>query len=311
MLARSFDKVLIIANPISGGCQARRWLGPVRAAFENAGCNVEASLPGCVDDARRLVGAHDGRNALLVTFGGDGTFNMALNAADLSRTTLAVIPAGAGNAFASELGMSWHPVKAARQLLGGRVVRLDVGVCNGRRFAFVFGTGIDASVVKIVHARRRRGMTQWHYVPHAVYGLLRRHSWQLEVEVDGKPFASGLDQVAVGNTHTYGGPMEMTPAASPDDGLFDVMCVRRRSLSDIIALMACGVLRSLHRSRRVRYGRGSRVHVSSPLRDVPYELDGEDAGILPAEVVMLAGAANVLAPASFRSVPRALWRTVC
>jgi diacylglycerol kinase family enzyme len=191
-------------------------------------------------------------------------------------------------------------------LLKGRVVRLDVGICNGRRFACVFGAGVDAWAVKMVHLRRRRGLTQWHYVPYAVRGLLSPASWEVEVEVDGRPFARGLDQVAVGNTHSYGGPMEMTSAAAPDDGLLDVMCVHRESLPDLLGLAACGFLRALHWSPRIHYARGRRIVVTSHKRGVPYELDGDDAGVLPAEIVVQAGAARVLAPPGFRILQRAL-----
>jgi diacylglycerol kinase (ATP) len=126
------------------------------------------------------------------------------------------------------------------------------------------------------------------------------------VEVDGRPFARGLDQAAVGNTHSYGGPMEMTPAAAPDDGLLDVMCVGRESLADLLSLAACGFLRALHWSPRAHYARGTRVVVTSPRRDVPYELDGDEAGVLPAEIAVQAGAARVLAPAGFRPLQRGL-----
>jgi YegS/Rv2252/BmrU family lipid kinase len=302
MLHGTFDKALLVANPISGSCTAARWLPRVTAEFEAAGCHLETLMTRRAGDAKEAAAAA-GPNSLVVAFGGDGTYNEVLNGADLEGVTLAVIPAGAGNVFAKELGMSWHPLQAARQLLRGHVVRLDVGALNGRRFASVFGAGIDAWVVKAVHERRGRGMTQWHYAPHVVWGLVQPLSWEMEVEVDGRPFADDLDQVAVGNTHSYGGPMEMTPAATPADGRFDIMCARRRDLPDVVSLMLCGFLRRLHRSRRVRYGRGMRVHVTSRRPGVPCEVDGEPAGTLPAEITMLPGAAKVLAPAGFRALP--------
>lgn len=303
---RSFDKVLVIANPTSGSCTAHRWLGRVAAAFAEAGCRTETAVTERAGHARELAASHGSDNALLVAFGGDGTANEVLNGADFSRSALAVIPAGAGNVLAKELGMSRWPPKAVRQLLCGRVVRFNVGVCNGRRFACVFGAGVDAWVVRMVHERRRGGSTQWHYLPHLVCGLLSPVPWNLSVEVDGVPFAKDLDQVAVGNTHSYGGPIEMTPAASPRDGLFDVMGARRQGPAEMIGLAACGFLRAVHRTDLVCYGRGRRVCVSSSRSGVPCELDGDDAGVLPAEIVMQAAAARVLVPSGFRAAPRAI-----
>lgn len=306
MHAPSFDKVLIIANPTSGECKASRWLDRVSAAFTNAGCRTETAVTEHAGHGKELAASHGSDNALLVAFGGDGTVNEVLNGADLERSTLAVIPAGAGNVLAKELGMSAWPRAAVRQLLRGRVVRLDVGVCNGRRFACVFGSGVDGWVVKVVHEQRRGGLTQWHYVPHAVRGLLSPVPWQLAVELDGRPFGEGFDQVAVGNTHSYGGPIEMTPAASPEDGLLDVMAFRRQRPAGTLCLAASGLLHALHRSRRVCYARGKHVHVSSARSEVPYELDGDYGGVLPAEVTMRVAAVRVLVPSGFRAVRRAL-----
>jgi len=304
MRGLTFDKVIVIANPISGWCAAKRWLGRVVRGFEEAGWSVEAVVTQCAGHARELAANHGYDNALVVAFGGDGTVNEVLNGLAFERSTLGIVPAGAGNVLAKELGLSWQPLEAVRQLLNGRVVRFDVGVCNGRRFGCVFGAGVDAWAVRMVHLRRRGGMTQWHYLPYVVRGVLSPASWEVEVEVDGRPFASGLDQVAVGNTHSYGGPMEMTSAAAPDDGLLDIMCVRRESILDLLGMAACGFLRTLHWHPLTHYARGTRVTVTSPKRDVPYELDGDDAGVLPAEILVQPGVARVLAPAGFRALQR-------
>lgn len=202
--------------------------------------------------------------------------------------------------------MSRRPLKAVRQILAGHAVTVDVGICNGRRFACMFGAGVDASVVKLVHESRGHGLSQWHYVPHVARSLLRPVSYRIDVQVDGEDFAQGVDQVAVGNTHSYGGPMELTPAAAPDDGLFDVVGIRTGKLLDVLAVTVRGFLHTLHRSPRVRYQRGSRVVVRSLSRDVPCQVDGEAAGVLPAEVTIQPCAARVIAPPGFHVVARAL-----
>lgn len=304
MNPHQFDRVLLIANPHSGGGKAARWLDRVAAALRQAGCAVDQVLTRRAGEGRDAARRYQHDNALVIAFGGDGTVNEVLNGADLERSTLAVIPAGTGNVLGKEIGMSRRPPAAVRQLLDGRVVRLDMGVCNGRRFICVFGAGVDAWVVRKVHERRGRGMTQWHYVPHVMRMLLRPPRWEIAVEVDGRPVACAADQVAVGNTHSYGGPLEMTPAAAPDDGLLDVMCVRRQNLANTINLTVCCFFRSVHLSRQVHYVRGKRVAVSAPGYRVPYQVDGEAAGFLPAEVVLEAGAVRLLVPAAFRPLTR-------
>ncbi|MHC4591585.1 MAG: diacylglycerol/lipid kinase family protein [Planctomycetota bacterium] len=302
----AFERVLLIANPTSGGGKAGRWFDRVATEFRAAGHEVESILTRRAGEGREAAASQALSNALIVAFGGDGTVNEVLNGADLGRCALAVVPAGTGNVLAKELGMSRRPLKAVRQILAGGLVTLDVGVCNGRRFACMFGAGLDASVVKLVHERRGHGLSQWHYVPHVVGSLLRPVSYGIEVQVDGEAFAQGVDQVAVGNTHSYGGPMELTPAAAANDGLFDVVGIRTGNLLDVLGVTARGFLRTLHHSRRVQYRRGSRVVVSSRSRDVPCQVDGEAAGVLPAEVTIQPGLARVVAPPGFHTVERPL-----
>lgn len=299
-LMHAFDRVLLVANPISGGGRAARWLERVATAFREAGREVETVLTQRAGDAREAAGACRHANALVVAFGGDGTFNEILNGADLNRCALAIIPAGAGNVLAKELRVSWRPAQAVRQLLNGRLVRLDVGVCNDRRFISVFGAGIDAWVVHLVHQHRRRLMTQLHYVPHLARYMLTGPQWEITVEVDGRAFGQAAEQVSVGNTQSYGGPIRMTPAAVPTDGLLDVMWLRRRGPVDIIPLVACTLLRTLHLSPYARYGRGRRVVLKAPGQRVPCEVDGDAAGFLPVEIDIRPGAARLLVPACFR-----------
>ncbi len=311
MPREAFDKALIVANPTSGSRKAVRWFDRVVKAFRRGGWPVEPVLTEHAGHGRQAANNHEGERALLIAFGGDGTFNELLNGADPERTTLAIIPAGTGNVLANELGMSHHPLRAVGQLLRGRPVTFDVGLCNGRRFVSVFGAGIDGAVVRAVHEARRGKLAQFHYVPHAVRAVLERPEWGIRVEVDGRPVAEGLDLASVGNTHSYGGPIEMTSAAAPDDGLLDVMCLPRRGVVEMAQMAAWSLLHALHRSRRVHYVRGRSVRVGAAMQGVPYQVDGEPAGTLPAEIIVVPRALGVLAPADYRSLRRKLpaWRS--
>jgi len=301
---RDFQRVLLVVNPISGGGRAARKAERVARALRARADRVEVAHTAGPGDGARIVRQLDGDRCLVLAVGGDGTFNEILNGADLGRCTLGIVPAGTGNVLAKELGMSMAPQRIAEQLCGGRVVSLDVGRCNGRRFISVFGAGVDGDVVRRVHAARGDWMSMAHYVPFIVQEALRPKRRHIRVDVDGRALAVEADQVVVGNGHGYGGPFEMTPAAAPNDGVLDVMCAPLASPAERISMVACMVLRCLHLSPLVSYARGRRVSVSSPEPDVAYELDGEAAGVLPAEVAVSPSAVRVLAPASFRPVRR-------
>lgn len=254
-------------------------------------------------DAESAARRQREEGTLLVAFGGDGTFNEVINGADLEGCTLGLIPGGTGNVLGRELRLSFNPVRAAEELLSARTVEMDLGRCNGRLFACVFGAGLDAWVVQRVHERRGPRMARWRYVPHVARVLWTGRDWRISVTVDGRPFAGGMRQVAIGNTHTYGPPLELTSAASPTDGLLDVMCAPLAGPLEVARVVVHAALRSTQRCRCACYGRGRSFTVTAEGDGVPYQIDGEAAGYLPAEVEVLPAAARIAVPARRATSP--------
>ena len=292
--------VLLVANPISGIGRVGSRLQEVTDTLRKLDLElsvVRTEGPGDAERAARDFGA---RGGVILAFGGDGTLNEVLNGADLESCTLGLIPAGAGNVLAKELGLSWNPLQALEQILRGKLARLDIGVCNGRRFACVFGAGFDGAIVEAVAQRRRGTMTHLRYVPPLVYASLVPRQWDMTVRADGRLLVEHANVVVVGNTHSYGGPMELTPCASAHDGLLDIVAVRVDGPGDMAELAPAIVMRKAHLPRKVWYSRGMQVSVTSSVEQVPCQLDGDMAGRLPAQVSCQPGAAQILVPASFR-----------
>jgi diacylglycerol kinase family enzyme len=124
----------------------------VAETFRRGGWAVELRATGGPGDARRFAeeAVADGVD-LVSVFGGDGTTMQAAAALVGRETTLAVIPGGTGNLLAGNLRIPTHPVRAARALLRGRVVSLDLGRierADGEHFfAVACGAGYDARVM--------------------------------------------------------------------------------------------------------------------------------------------------------------------
>lgn len=266
--------------------------------------------------ATRLAAAAvtDG-HGLVLTLGGDGTANEAINgimAAGLAAgrgkadllPALAPLPGGSANVFTRALGFPPDPVDAAgqviRSLATGQQRKIGLGLALDRYFAFNAGLGLDAEVVRAVEAQRALGAsaTPGLYMRTAVrqfYQVTDRRQAALTLRREGPPPEGtrggpqdGLPDgpvflVIVSNTApwTYVGrrPVHMSREASFDTGL-DVIALR--SMRTPGTVRAIGQM--LSRSGRPLRGRhlislhnesGVRAEASRP---VAFQVDGEYMG---------------------------------
>jgi diacylglycerol kinase family enzyme len=183
---------------------------------------------------------------VVVTLGGDGTVNEAVNGlmtADTGpaahradeRPALAVVPGGSTNVFARALGLPGDWAEGTGVILEalreGRTRTVGMGRADGCYFTFCAGLGIDAEVVKRVEQSRHKGKTSKPalYVRHVVAQYVkdafgpRRAGPALTLDRPGEPSEPGLAWALVQNTApwTYLGdrPINPNPLASFDKGL--------------------------------------------------------------------------------------------
>jgi diacylglycerol kinase family enzyme len=238
--------------------------------------------------------ARDGLD-LVVTLGGDGTVNEAVNGlmtgtTDGPRPAYAVVPGGSANVFSRGLGLPADPVEATSTLLealrAGRRRQISLGSVNGRYFSFCAGIGYDAECTGIVEGRRRDGArsTPGLYVRTAV-----RHFYDgsdradLTSDIAGESPIDGLQMVVVSNTSpwTYWGarPLRPSPEASFETGL-DVFAMRKmrlvptlRALSQMASPKAAGP-----RGRSVSRRHDLASFALTASRPAALEVDGDYVG---------------------------------
>ncbi|GAC66797.1 YegS/Rv2252/BmrU family lipid kinase [Gordonia soli] len=182
-----------------------------------------------VDEARELAGkAARTRTDALVVVGGDGSIRLAVEATYGSGVPVAVIPAGSGNDFARNVGIPLDDVAAAVDVLvAGHTRSVDLGRVtfpDGRSelFGTVTATGFDAAVTeRAIGMRWPRGQSRYTLAALRELIGLRGHHYNVRVD-DDEAFDGDLAFAAIGNTTSYGGGMQIAPAASLFDGLLDV-----------------------------------------------------------------------------------------
>jgi diacylglycerol kinase family enzyme len=201
---------------------------------------------------------------VVVTLGGDGTVNEAVNGLMAAHSALdgisgpranalpalAVVPGGSTNVFARALGLPRDWVDGTSVILEalreGRHRVIGLGRADDRYFTFAAGLGLDAAVVRRVEQARLRGRksTPALYFRSIVGQFLvgdDRKSPPLSIERPGEPSEPELGAVVVQNTApwTYLGdrPINPNPAASFDRGL-DVIALRRLAVTSTTRTLA-------------------------------------------------------------------------
>ena len=290
MNAVARPRLRLIVNPVASGVRERS----VRMALNalEPHCDVELVETQRRDHASELaaeavVRGFDG----VVAMGGDGTANEVLNGTG-DALAVGVLPAGGTSVLPRALGMPRN-IGAAAQLVAeaiveGRERTINLGIVNGRRFAFAAGVGADAQAVRLVDgAGRAKGRRPGdaYFAAQIVRTLLRGdfREPQLEVSIDDHVVARGVSVFAA-NVHpwSYLGPfaLKLAPRATFEGGL-DVVVpsdMRRRHLPRYATQLLVTGSQARRPDKLLAYLHdvdGVRVSCNRPL---PMHADGDDLG---------------------------------
>jgi len=283
----------VIVNPAAGRGRTRKLLPAIEARAAEVGAKVAVSMSADAPEELAREAAAIGHD--LVACGGDGMVAVVAGVAADTGRRLAVVPTGAGNDFARALGYDTkQPLDAFGALERGRDRVIDLGRVNGRWYTCVTASGFDAEANRWANTVHRLSGTAL-YVAAVLRTLAvyQPHPFRLTVDGDAHDIKAWL--VAVGNGPSYGGGMNIAPAASLDDGLLDVTVVGEMTRLQML-LNFPKVFKGTHTSHpKVTTYRAARVELESLDTAVPMDVyaDGERVGPLPATMEAVSAALTV------------------
>jgi diacylglycerol kinase family enzyme len=293
-----------VVNPASGRGRAR---ARARALAEALGVSatIEVLETSGRGSASELAAQAAPRVERMIAVGGDGTLHEVLNglmragfdAAELP--ALGFLPAGTANAASRALGLTSDPRSMAHGLAAITGTPIDVGLVRheGGATAFLlwFGAGLDAVVIHSLNATRTGRMGFGGLLargPRVLRDLAAYDQPVIESTVDGTPFGPhGSVTVANVGTIAFGG--KLAPGVDPSDGRLDVVGVPPASLLGTARHAVRMLTSNLAASGEVQHVTGRRITLRAEGR-VPFQVDGEAAGVLPAEVTVRSGAVRLL-----------------
>ncbi|MFT4414620.1 diacylglycerol kinase [Fredinandcohnia humi] len=286
----------IIYNPTSGRELFKRHLPEVLMRLEEAGyetsCHATTGAGDATNAARIAVAR---RYDLVIAAGGDGTINEVVNglAEQEYRPTLGIIPVGTTNDFARAIGVPRNIEGACDVIVEGVSVPIDIGRVNDKYFINIAGGGRLTELTYEVPSKLKTMLGQLAYYLKGMEMLPSIRPTEVSIEYDGKLFEGEVMLFLVSLTNSVGGFEKLAPDSSLNDGLFDLLILKKANLADFIKVATMAIRGEHINDPHVLYTKANRIKVN-PSEKMQLNLDGEYGGLLPGEFVNLYKHINVL-----------------
>ena len=299
-------KILVIANPASGSGKAAARIPAAEAALRNAGLQFDLVRTERPWHAAELAAqaAREGCD-LVITAGGDGTANEALNgllqarAEGCAATALSILRIGTGNDFAASLGLPADLDEAARAIQSGRRQWIDVGLLKGgdhpegRYFGNAAGVGFDAAgTIQAKKITWARGALV--YLISVLQTILIYYKAPtLRITDDHGEITIPALMVSIMNGRRIGGQFMLAPDGKFDDGLLDLCVAEEVSRLRMFGLISHFIKGTQGSQPEIHMSRTRRGHITAVKGGMPAHIDGEiiaedaqemEITILPAQI---------------------------
>lgn len=208
----------------------------------------------------------------VIAVGGDGTINEVAQGLVHSNTALGILPFGSGNGFSYHLGFKRDINKALQAINRCQVSAIDTGSANGRFFINVAGLGLDATVAYKTKLNTKRG-----FLPYFINTLKESLDFKfLNLTIEASAFnAKGeYAMAAIANGSIYGYEFAVAPEAKLDDGLFDVLLVKKTQVFKYFMLVPRMLNKTFHKSPLVEFIRTDHIKIINHSKAY-FHVDGE------------------------------------
>jgi len=264
---------------------------------------------------------------VIIAAGGDGTVSEIANGLLDTDVALGVLPVGTTNSWALQMGIPAlnplvpgksvvklvadveeriaHPLlanyyrrvllNAAKVLVEGHTVRVDLGKAAGHYFLMWAGIGLDAAVVESVALKEKRALGSWAYLLTTIAAAKGYSSIDVWLNLDGKVIKVNTPLIVVSNIQLYGGVMRIGAKACVNDAKLDV-CIFKGDGFFTFVQHAVKVLSHKHlQDPKIEYYQSSEIVVESA-RSLPVHMDGEPFTETPVAIRAVPSALKVIVP---------------
>ena len=270
----ALQKILFIINPFSGLGRKKKVPSLIQEHLDTKKYSYEIAYTQYAGHATELAAAAVKNDYdAVIAVGGDGSVNEVAAALIGTKVKLGILPGGSGNGFAMHLGWGRNIKKAISLLNKAQTITIDTCLLNNRPFVNLAGTGFDGLVSYKAKTSTLRGL--WAYVKFAALEAASYPMQQYQLIIDGEEVLNepGL-VVEVANAQMFGYNFVIAPQAKLNDGLLDVLFVKKVPKWRYLFSLWRFFNYSSDRSSLVKVFKGKNIQIISGEK-MPVHVDGE------------------------------------
>jgi YegS/Rv2252/BmrU family lipid kinase len=217
-------------------------------------------------------------SSLVVAGGGDGTINAVASQLIDTDKVLGILPLGTLNHFAKDLNIPQDLEAAARTVLEGRIIKVDVAEVNGRYFLNNSSLGIYPRMVARREQQERQGRGKWLALLSAAFGMIHRYPvFFVRLTTDSAELARRTAILFVGNNEYQLEGLGMGARRCLDQGRLHVYVMRDTGIWGLVRLFVSAVFRKLEQVREFDAMCTRELWIEGRRKSLRVALDGEIA----------------------------------
>lgn len=273
-------KLLFLYHAGSGKGKIKSKLSDILDLFVSAGYTVTVRPTQARGDATEYIARYGKEYERIVCSGGDGTLDEVVNgmAREGLEKSIGFIPTGSTNDFASGIGISKQPLKAAKDILYGDIFKCDMGLFNGRPFVYVAAFGIWTEVSYATDQKFKNVFGHMAYVLEGIKSIGNIRSYHMSIVTGNTIIKDEFIYGMVSNSRSIGG-YKLFPKGEValDDGEFEALFVKSpRNPAELNELITSLLAQEMD-PEYFCYFKVSEIEIRSE-EEVAWTLDGENGG---------------------------------
>ncbi len=240
--------ILFIINPKSGTGKSKTAKDIISECLHNNKFDIQIEFTRYSGHAFELAGKNKSKFDIIGVVGGDGTINEVIEAIANSTAKIAIIPAGSGNGLARTLKI---PLKtsSAIEIINNLAPpkTIDTVKINEKRFVNVAGMGFDAYIGFLFDNAKKRGF--FSYLKLVVKEFRKYKPVKYHLKIDETEYIKEAFLISFANSTQFGNNVHIAPEAKIDDGIIDVIILKKFPLIASLFLTVKLFRKKLHKSK--------------------------------------------------------------